>query len=70
MSERTAALEAWLRDDVGIKEFGFAPASSDASFRRYFRVTDKGRTFIAMDAPPDKEDVGPFIRVARAMTEL
>lgn len=70
MSERMSALQAWLRDDVGIKEFGFAPASSDASFRRYFRVTANGRSLIVMDAPPDKEDVGPFIRIARAMAEL
>jgi len=41
------------------------PASSDASFRRYFRVdgTD-GVTYIAMDAPPPQEDVRPFIHVA------
>ncbi len=41
------------------------PASSDASFRRYFRFdgTD-GATYIAMDAPPPQEDVRPFIQVA------
>jgi aminoglycoside/choline kinase family phosphotransferase len=41
------------------------PASADASFRRYFRVTDKndGNTYIVMDAPPDKEDCTPFIHV-------
>lgn len=40
------------------------PASSDASFRRYFRVfTDRGR-YVAMDAPPEKEDCGPFVRIA------
>ncbi|MGR9106544.1 MAG: aminoglycoside phosphotransferase family protein [Gammaproteobacteria bacterium] len=40
-------------------------ASSDASFRRYFRVTLNGRTRIAMDAPPAAESLGSFIRVAR-----
>ena len=41
------------------------PASSDASFRRYFRVdAADGGTLIAMDAPPPQEDVRPFLRVA------
>ncbi len=41
------------------------PASSDASFRRYFRVDGAdGATFIVMDAPPPQEDVRPFIHVA------
>ena len=43
------------------------PASADASFRRYFRVWDGDRTFVAMDAPPPQEDVGPFVAVARAL---
>jgi hypothetical protein len=38
-------------------------ASADASFRRYFRITDNGKTTIAMDAPPDKEDCTPFVDV-------
>lgn len=41
------------------------PASSDASFRRYFRVdTPDGASCIVMDAPPPQEDVRPFIHVA------
>jgi N-acetylmuramate 1-kinase len=41
------------------------PASSDASFRRYFRVDGvDGVTYIVMDAPPPQEDVRPFIHVA------
>ena len=40
------------------------PASGDASFRRYFRVTAGSRSFIAMDAPPEQEDCRPFIQVA------
>ncbi|MCD6025613.1 MAG: aminoglycoside phosphotransferase [Solimicrobium sp.] len=42
------------------------PASSDASFRRYFRIADNnGKTFILMDAPPPQEDIRPFIHVAQ-----
>src|SRR3989344_9587416 len=39
-------------------------ASSDASFRRYFRWQGEGRTFIVMDAPPPQEDCRPFVKVA------
>src|SRR5580658_5997591 len=42
-----------------------APASADASFRRYFRVwSTDGATNVAMDAPPDKEDVAPYLSVS------
>lgn len=45
-----------------------ASASEDASFRRYFRVTDQGgKTAIVMDAPPPQEDVRPFISVGRLL---
>jgi len=40
------------------------PASTDASFRRYFRVVAAAGSFIIMDAPPGQEDCLPFIRVA------
>lgn len=46
------------------------PASSDASFRRYFRVdTKQGGSLIAMDAPPPQEDVRPFVHVAEVFAE-
>lgn len=45
------------------------PASADASFRRYFRIDAGAASFVAMDAPPDKEDVRPFIHVARLLRE-
>lgn len=47
--------------------FTLAPASADASFRRYFRVTHAAGTHIAMDAPPEREDCRPFVRVAGLM---
>ena len=47
-----------------------APASADASFRRYFRATwPGGETAILMDAPPDKEDVRPFVTIAGLMAD-
>ncbi len=48
-------------------DFALAPASADASFRRYFRVTSAAGTFIAMDAPPPQEDCRPFVKVAKLM---
>jgi aminoglycoside/choline kinase family phosphotransferase len=47
-----------------------APASADASFRRYFRVTRDADSYIVMDAPPDKEDSAPFLKVARMLAAL
>jgi hypothetical protein len=41
-----------------------APLAGDASFRRYFRVHDRGRRAVLMDAPPEHEDVRPFLRIA------
>jgi N-acetylmuramate 1-kinase len=64
---RLAELTRWVFEDLGFAGGGIAPASADASFRRYFRVTRGADTYIAMDAPPDKEDLGPFLSVARLL---
>ena len=67
---RRAALERWLAAELAGAAFTLASASADASFRRYFRATlGDGRAFIAMDAPPDKEDCRPFVHVARLLRE-
>jgi N-acetylmuramate 1-kinase len=39
------------------------PLAGDASFRRYFRVHRGSDTAVLMDAPPEHEDVGPFLTV-------
>jgi len=65
---RLDALRAWLRLQLHQPVTEIAPASADASFRRYFRVrTADGRSLIAMDAPPEREDCRPFVHVARLM---
>lgn len=70
MAERMRELDNWLRETVGLADFTLEPASADASFRRYFRVTlPAGDTVIAMDAPPDKEDSAPFVQVDQAFAE-
>jgi len=64
MPQRQAQLQHWLREPCGFAEFTIEPASGDASFRRYFRVgLPDGRSLIAMDAPPEREDCGPFVEV-------
>jgi aminoglycoside/choline kinase family phosphotransferase len=40
------------------------PLAGDASFRRYFRIVQGDRTAVLMDAPPEHEDVRPFVAVA------
>jgi aminoglycoside/choline kinase family phosphotransferase len=50
--------------------FTFTPASADASFRRYWRATlADGHSYIVMDAPPEREDCRPFVRVAGMLHE-
>jgi aminoglycoside/choline kinase family phosphotransferase len=67
---RLAALEGWLKSRLPGERFSLTPASEDASFRRYFRVTlDDGRSQIVMDAPPGKEDCRPFVRIAGMLRE-
>jgi hypothetical protein len=67
---RIKALQQWLQDDLGFTDYGLEPASTDASFRRYFRVHRAGRSYIAMDAPPPQEDCRPFIQVTQLLFDL
>ncbi|MBL8268976.1 aminoglycoside phosphotransferase family protein [Steroidobacter sp.] len=67
---RLEQLEHWLAGLFGARDFAVTPASADASFRRYFRVSRQGQTWIAMDAPPGKEDMGPYIRVSGMLVEV
>ena len=60
---RLEALEVWLGQLSSLGPFQIEPASGDASFRRYFRVSTDAGSFIAMDAPPEREDCLPFVRV-------
>ncbi len=64
MTDRLQSIRAWLAGQLGGEDFVLAPASSDASFRRYFRVTTSSQSWIVMDAPPEFEDCRPFVRVA------
>jgi aminoglycoside/choline kinase family phosphotransferase len=70
MDFRVVALERWLGAEIPAIPFTLAPASEDASGRRYFRARlADGRSFIVMDAPPEKEDCRPFVQVARLLRD-
>lgn len=70
MDIRLQSLMAWLRDTAHIDKFEIAPASADASFRRYFRVSYDGKTVIAMDAPPEKEDSPRYVKRAQLLQRI
>ena len=64
--QRQNQLTDWLSSLYPNQTFTIAPASADASFRRYFRATfEDGSTRVVMDAPPQHEDCRPFLHVAK-----
>ncbi len=70
--ERQAAFHQWLDAQAsahGVRPDTVRSASADASFRRYFRVDTANGSCIVMDAPPDKENCEPFVRIARLMLD-
>jgi aminoglycoside/choline kinase family phosphotransferase len=67
---RLEQLENWLAKLFGTRAFQVTTASADASFRRYFRVARGTDTWIAMDAPPAKEDMEPYIRIAAMLVDV
>jgi hypothetical protein len=65
LDKRFEVLKDWTGRMLGAGVFDIRPASADASFRRYFRVTQGQRSLIVMDAPPDKGGMGPYVTIAR-----
>jgi aminoglycoside/choline kinase family phosphotransferase len=71
---RLQHLKVWLDEQLATlfaaQGWGAVPpatltaASSDASFRRYFRWEGAGRSFVVMDAPPPQENCKPFVDIA------
>jgi len=68
--QRQAAFHRWL-DGIapahGLRPGSLRPASADASFRRYLRIDTDAGSRIIMDAPPEKENCAPFVKVANLM---
>ncbi len=71
-AQRASDFQCWL--DALTAPHGLMPgslrsASTDASFRRYFRIDAPHASFIIMDAPPAQEDCRPFVKVAELMAQ-
>lgn len=71
-ARREAAFHQWLSRVApkhGLRPASLRPASADASFRRYLRLDGDAGSWIVMDAPPEREDCAPFVKVAGLMAE-
>lgn len=66
---RVTQLHSWLSRTLDQPLDSLLPASADASFRRYFRAQCGPKSWIVMDAPPDKEPIGPFLSAASALEQ-
>lgn len=64
---REQEAQLWALAQLKLESADFAPASADASFRRYFRMRSGSQSWIIMDAPPERENCTPFIHVAHLM---
>lgn len=62
--QRLTQARQWLGDDVRI-----CSASSDASFRSYWRVTRGDASWVLMDAPPGQEDCRPFVDIGARLVQ-
>lgn len=69
--QRETQLKNWLEQIYPQQTFQLSFAAADADFRRYFRATfANGQTVICMDAPPDKMDTAPYVRVQQLFSML
>jgi aminoglycoside/choline kinase family phosphotransferase len=76
---RLSLIRTWLTRDLGWRVGSIRVASADASFRRYFRISrgdvdaagwaPRADTLIVMDAPPGKEDIGPYLKITALLEQ-
>ena len=64
-TQREQLIQAWLNSVLNNEPFDIHFLAGDASFRRYARVQHAGQSYMLMDAPPEKEDCGPFVQIDR-----
>ena len=69
LPSRELARLNWLRTALDDPSATLESASADASFRSYWRSTSAGRTWIVMDAPPDREDIRPWLDIAARLSK-
>ena len=70
VDKRLNLLFKWVKEVINDSNVSIDPASADASFRRYFRVTQNNTSFVVMDAPPGKEDTTPFRQIAEQLLAM
>lgn len=63
MNTRSKQIEQWLANRLDSNQFIITPLAGDASFRRYFRIQEQNKTFILMDAPPERENCRAFVMI-------
>lgn len=67
-TDRAACRLAWTRATLDDNSLTLEPASSDASFRSYWRTYHDGRSWIVMDSPPAQEDPRPWLKIGEQLT--
>lgn len=67
MTDRSAARLAWARSVLDAPALTLEPASSDASFRSYWRTRHEGESWIVMDSPPALEDPRPWLAIGERL---
>lgn len=68
-TDRTAARLDWVRHVLDNPRITLETASSDASFRSYWRLVHEGRHLVVMDAPPPEEDVRPWLEIGARLAQ-
>ena len=68
-TDRAAARLAWARTTLGDTSLSLQAASSDASFRSYWRTHCGGRSWIVMDSPPAQEDPRPWLKIGQQLAD-
>jgi len=64
---RAEALRRFAESSLATTGLSIEPASADASFRSYWRVTGAGGTRVVMDAPPEKENIAPWLDIGQRL---
>ncbi|QHS10468.1 aminoglycoside phosphotransferase family protein [Sinimarinibacterium sp. NLF-5-8] len=64
---RATQARAWALQQLALGDAQWAPASADASFRRYFRLSCGAQSWVIMDAPPEREATAPFVQIAELL---
>ncbi|MFN4317611.1 aminoglycoside phosphotransferase family protein [Acinetobacter parvus] len=62
-TQREQLIQTWLQAVLQSDQFEISFLAGDASFRRYARIKLQNKTYMLMDAPPEKEDCIPFVSI-------